>query len=150
MKHLIEYKRLNAQTKHVLKKAQKKSWADFCSSLDFRTPRSKIWKFLKKMKGKFNSSNFPLTKDGALLKNNKEKADLLAEHYKTKMCNREEFQSLPEFEEKILEVGPPELESPFTEKELETVLNHLKNEKAMGEDMIPNEFIKNLPANKRE
>ena len=146
----IEYKKYTAQSKHILKKAQKKSWAEFCNALDFNIPRTKVWKFINKMRGKYNSNNFPLTKNGALLKTHKEKAELLAEHYKTKLSNGNEIGYLPEYEEKRREAGPREMEEPFTLEELETVVHNLKKGKSMGEDQIANEFLKNLPENKME
>ena len=75
IKDLITYKRLSAQSKHIIKRAQKTSFERYCNTLDFNIPRSKVWRFIKKMQGKYTSNSFPLTKNGTLIKTDSEKAN---------------------------------------------------------------------------
>lgn len=56
MENWIQYKKLDAQKKKILKEERISSWHDLCASFNRSTPISRIWKYIKKFK-KIGSNN---------------------------------------------------------------------------------------------
>lgn len=78
----ITYNRARARAKYVQRMARKKSWKDYVSSLNEKTPMTKIWKRIKKMKGKNTSDSTPyLMRGDAMITDPEEVAEMLADHY---------------------------------------------------------------------
>ena len=49
--NLIEYKRLQANVRRIIKNAKKDFWRKFCNSVGRETGIDKIWKVIKTMNG---------------------------------------------------------------------------------------------------
>ena len=50
----IEYNRLSAKCKKIIKKEKRKAWIEFCSTLDHTTSESHVWKIFCRMEEKNN------------------------------------------------------------------------------------------------
>ncbi|XP_076436120.1 uncharacterized protein LOC143275729 [Babylonia areolata] len=73
------HQQLRAKARYVFKKSQRKSWRDFCSSLTSNTPKKKVWRVLKRIKGKNACPTFHHLKlSDALVTEKKAVANLLA------------------------------------------------------------------------
>ena len=56
----IAYKRSRALSRKILNQARRESWMNYVSSININTSMNKIWKRIKKMKGKFSRNPPPL------------------------------------------------------------------------------------------
>ena len=80
--YAIEYKRLRAKARRVIKEAKKQSWRNFCGKLGPDTPINKIWSFVHRMTGAFQQATIPVLHfDGAEAVNNKEKVNMLVKQF---------------------------------------------------------------------
>ena len=78
----IDLNRMTALSRNVKRKARKRYWQDFVSSLNSDTPMSKIWKRIGKIKGKYPPNRPPsLLQNGILYEDPKVVADILANHF---------------------------------------------------------------------
>uniref|UniRef100_A0A8C2KZI6 Uncharacterized protein n=1 Tax=Cyprinus carpio TaxID=7962 RepID=A0A8C2KZI6_CYPCA len=103
----IEYKRLRAKARRVIKDAKRESWRKFCGTLGPQTNIRRFWDLVHRMTGEYRTNKIPLLKfEGQEAVKNKDKADLLVKSFK--------------------EVHSSESISPISKKERE---KKLKNEK---------------------
>ena len=65
--NILEFKRLRAKARSVFKKEKKTSWKKFCSSLSSKTPTQKVWKAIRKIKGKGGTASVGHLSDGSML-----------------------------------------------------------------------------------
>ena len=75
------FKLLRAKARHVVKQQKRNSWRHFCDKLNSKTQTQKVWKAIRKIKGKggCNSVNH-LKVNGNLIINKKEVAEVLAKN----------------------------------------------------------------------
>lgn len=103
----IEYKRLRAKARRVIKDAKRESWRKFCGTLGPQTNIRRLWDLVHRMTGEYRTNKIPVLKfEGQEAVKNKDKADLLVKSFK--------------------EVHSSENISPISKKERE---KKLKNEK---------------------
>lgn len=62
--NLIEYKRLQANARRVIKNAKKDYWRKFCNSVGRETGIDKIWGMIKRMNGIKREYGYPVLNDG--------------------------------------------------------------------------------------
>ena len=145
----LEYRRLEAKAKRIIRKTIRICFRDFCAKLDFSSSSSKVWYFIKKIAGIENTHSFPLSQNGVLLIEDLAKAELLADFYVTiigvdnSIANED---NLKAYVDKCLQEESENLiNRVFIMNEMQTQIRNLKNKKACGFDMIANEMISNLP-----
>ncbi|CAG9133023.1 unnamed protein product [Plutella xylostella] len=54
MDNFINYKRIAARTKRLLKKKKKQGWFRFCERLSPRSPPSLVWRYIRRFRGSLN------------------------------------------------------------------------------------------------
>ena len=146
----MDFRRLTAKAKRIVKYTKRESWRQFCKSLSAETPRSKVWQVIKSIngKGKGSSTDVPLEVDGSMIENATTKANILAEKLgNTIGCepdeiSEEEGETISTAKETTSEDG---FNSRFSMEELKENIRALPGDKATGDDEVHNIFLKNLP-----
>ncbi|CAL4072958.1 unnamed protein product [Meganyctiphanes norvegica] len=150
--NLIEYRRLSAKARKIIKKTKKETWRRFCSTISAETPSKRIWNMIRKMNGKGKQSSSPLNVNGQIINDPKQKADILADNL-DEILGQESAEVQGDQARTIRDClqneGDTAYNQPFTLHELNDSLNSLKSGKAMGDDEIQNEFLKHLPEHKK-
>ena len=102
----VMFKILNFQKKarHVVKQQKRNSWRHFCNKLNSKTQTQKVWKAIRKIKGKggCNSVNH-LKVNGNLITDKKEVAEVLAKNLSTNSSTEnysDEFQRIKTLKKK--------------------------------------------------
>ena len=141
--NIITYKRRSAIKRKVYKNARKQSWIKYISTLTSRTPTKQVWHKLKKIEGKFNPKPQPiLQKDGQIIKDPVEVANVFASYYATiSTAKNKTVKNKTRANTRRIE----EYNHPLTMKELSAALLDIKDNKAPGEDKVQNIMLKNLP-----
>ena len=148
--NVIEFRRLSAKAKRTIKNAKRESWRKFCRSLSADTPTGKVWKVLRSMNGKGNStaSEVPLEINCTPLPDAATKADILADNL-WQVVGEESAAITPEEEDMLqaAKASTPDnhFNTRFTLEELKANIRDLPGDKATGEDDIHNQFLKNMP-----
>ena len=82
LENVVEYKRLRAVARKVIKGEKRNSWRAFCEQIGPETPVGQLWSAVHKMSGKYKSRSIPvLLKGGIEAVSNKEKADMLVDSF---------------------------------------------------------------------
>ena len=81
LSNVQNFKLLRAKARHVVKQQKRNSWRYFCNKLNSKTQTQKVWKGIRKIKGKggCNSINH-LKVHGNLITDKKEVAEVLAKN----------------------------------------------------------------------
>ena len=149
--HIREHQRLRAKARLVYKSAKKQSWKSFCSSLTSKTSKKKVWRVIKKLKGKNSSPSVQHLKSAeTLITDKQEVANLLA----ATLEKNSSFQNkCPAFSAKKLQNDkhPPTFESnnteyynmPFSLPELTSALQSC-GDSAPGSDDVHYQLLKHL------
>ncbi len=144
----IEYKRLAARAKRIIKQAKFQSWKDYTEQLKIDTPQSQVWKMINGIRGRRHLSTYPLENAGASLVNPADKANYLNKFFYDSF-NRQFVSTNAISKNKFIEdhINIPNdcLDKPFTFSEIILAMKNLPNKKASGVDNIPYELLKNLP-----
>ena len=152
IQNILQYKRLRAKARYTFKKAKKESWKHFVSSLSSKTPSQKVWKAIRKIKGKGGTATISHLRVGdKLITDKKAVANLLAStisknssssHYSS------DFQKVKSAKEsKPHDFSSDDSESynlPFTFSELKSALQKC-NDSAAGLDSIHYQLLTHLP-----
>lgn len=76
---LMEYKRIQAQVKKVVRNAKRNSWREYCNKIGRTTPLGEVWGMIKKMRGIRRDWQYPVLKAGeSIVVSNEEKVEILA------------------------------------------------------------------------
>lgn len=144
----LEYRRLEAKAKKIIKKYKRISFREFCRKLSFSTSATEVWNFIKNIQGSGVSQSFPLTKNGVTLIDDMAKAEEMASFYnsilgvESHLANRAQINSFI-----LLYIQEPsalDMNKKFTMEEMKSQVGILKKGKGIGNDMIANELILNL------
>lgn len=82
LSHVVEYKRLRAWARIVIKTAKRNSWRKYCGTLGPETPVRKLWSAVRRMSGMNKRRPIPVLKKGdKKAVTNIEKADMLVEAF---------------------------------------------------------------------
>jgi ribonuclease HI len=153
----IALKRARARSKYIARKAREESWQQYASSLNSRTPISKVWKRVKKISGKFTPPTAPTIElGGVLLTSPQEVGNAFARHLSD--ISRGNTQSVAFTRYK--QIASRTLNSfrgganepynvPLSMTEYRTALRSCGNT-AAGADEVHYNMIKNLPDNSSE
>ena len=147
--YLIAFKKSRAKFRYQLKKARRKSWIAFLSTITWKTPLSQIWNKVKKIAGKFTPHSSPVLNINAeQISDPKVVSDSFADHFakiSQKKVDSPYFRYRATEENKNLNFHTLKMESynlPFTMKELTAALSKC-NDTAPGADDVPYAMIKN-------
>lgn len=137
--NLIEYKRLRAVSRKIIRQAKLDSWRSFTSSLHPCTPSHAIWKNIRKIKGSPSNKISMIMKGPDPVHDPNQIPEVLAEHYLVI------FSKHPHDSPQISEPSSPQssLNNPLTFQELTAALSRTKNS-SPGLDGVTTPFIKNL------
>ena len=150
--NILTFKRLRAKARYTFKKRKKESWRDFVSSLTSKTPSQKVWKVIRKIKGKGGTASVCHLRVGDRLVTDKQAvANLLAStisknssaaHYSS------EFQKVKAAKENkpcdFSSDGSEPYNLPFSFDELKLALQKC-NDSAAGLDSIHYQLLTHLP-----
>ena len=145
----LEYRRLEAKAKRIIRRTKRICFRKFCAKLDFSVSSTFVWNFIRKISGFDVAHTFPLTQNGTLLLEDLAKAELLATFYigiigvENKLTN--EIQLKSHLDICLLEMSANSINNPFTASEMQAQIHKLKAKKAIGVDNIANELIIHLP-----
>lgn len=161
----IEFKKLRAKSRRIIKNSKKEAWRTFIRSLNRNTPSGEIWNALNRIEGK-NRMSFTsvLTDDsGNSITDPFGMADLLADSFASNSSDNNYSAAFSKFKietenetaasnrsdkcEDRYDDDP--INSPFTEAELDIAISLCKNS-SPGPDGIPIILVKNLPTNGRK
>ena len=146
------FKLLRAKARHVVKQQKGNSWRHFCNKLNSKTQTQKVWKAVRKIKGKgsCNSVNH-LKVNGNLITDKKEVAEVLAKNLSKKSLTdnySDEFQRLKALKEKwhldFSSKNEEEYNLPFSVTELRQSLQRA-NDSATGLDQVHYQLLTHLP-----
>ena len=144
----ISYCRARAHAKRTLHTARVESWKRYVSSLNDKTPMSKIWKRIRKIRGSYSPINSPiLTDNGDVISESIEVAERLADHYQFISSNNHHpnhYRRMRQLEVAGLDFESREIfdyNEPFSLQEINVAIHKCKNT-APGEDQIHYKFIK--------
>ena len=151
--NIIEYRRISAKAKQVVKRTKRELWRKFCNTLTVDTPPTKLWNMIRSMNGKTSNYDIPLHQNGLPLSDPTEKANLIAESLDNILGI--EPNSIDEPSKEIINTAKNEsrdleYNKRFSMKELQNCIDSLPSDKTTGEDEIHNKFLKNLPTTKKQ
>lgn len=156
--NLLIYRALRNKAIEVIKKAKRTSFEEYITGINHKTTSKEVWDVVNKFRGQPKSTLGTLISDNEPIVMDKDKANVLVQHYKQVSSNDN---YCPEFIEKkmakeqeydlyMVNHTDPHLEieynKPFSLFELNAALNQC-NSSAPGDDAIHYEMLKNLPAN---
>ena len=145
----LEYRRLEAKAKRIIRKTKRTCFREFCAGLDFNSSSSVVWAFIKKLAGFNISHTFPLTQNGILLIEDLAKAELLAGFYVSiigvdnRIANEDQLRLY--VDNCLEEASEDSVNNDFSLQEMQTQMKNLKTKKAIGIDEVANELIIHLP-----
>ena len=149
--HLLAWKRARAQHKALIKKSKDQDWQNFTGALNVKTPRSKIYEIVRKIKGKNQRKVNILHQDGTTYSKIPDIAKNLAENF-SHVSSSENYPPNFRMHKDQCETSEIDFNStnneyynaPFTLRELQFQLTRVGNT-APGPDGIYYEMIKNMP-----
>ena len=147
-----EHQRLRAKARYIYKKSKRQSWKTFCSSITSKTSKKKVWRIIKKIKGKNSCPSFHHLKlEETMITDKKAISNLLASTIeKTSSSNNKStaFIKLKNEKEKhpcnFSSDNTEDYNLPFDLNELKTALLSC-NDSAPGQDGIHYQLLKHLP-----
>ena len=150
--NVINYKKIRAKARYTFKQSKKQSWKQFVSSLTTKTPTAKVWKAIRKIKGKGGISSINHLRVGNRLVTDKSAvANLLAKTISENSSSKNycvQFQKI----KKDKELKPCNFQSDnsedyntiFSWSELKQALQK-STDSATGLDGIHYQFLIHLP-----
>lgn len=156
LEDLIAHKREKAATQRLIRTKAKESWATFCSNEKEGLKAGYLWKVVRCMANRSSNAGAVNVKvQGSALADDKDKADLFAEHFARMSSDanyREPFVGVKALMEQIAQkkvtaacanTDSP-LNDPFTAAELEVAIAKSRAASAPGSDLISYYLLKNL------
>ena len=150
--NMLNYKKLRAKARFIVKKSKKDSWTEYVSTLGDSASSAEVWNKIKKISGKNTYTPIQsILKDGTTHTNSYDIANVFANTYENYSSNQNFTQEFSSYKQRIEKVPiniADENDSPLniliTKQELEDALSIIKNS-SPGPDSIPAIFLKNLP-----
>ena len=145
----IAMNKATASARKIIKKAKRDSWHSFCSKININTPLSTVYKFFKRMSGKYTPISYPITLNNAPINNDSTIANTFADHFENTLKSN----FIPENQEQLLmniqincETGNNlPYNNNLTLPEITKTINSVNINSTMGHDNIHNKMIKMLP-----
>ena len=152
LSNVQNFKLLRAKAHHVVKQQKRNSWRRFCNKLNSKTQTQKVWKAIRKIKGKGGCISVNHLKvNGNLITNKKEVAEVLAKNLSKNSSTdnySDEFQRIKTLKEKrhldFSSKNEEEYNLPFSVTELRHLLQRA-NGSATGLDQVHYQLLTHLP-----
>ena len=149
--NLIAFKKARAIAKHTVKEGKTKSWQNFISSINSKTPSSVFWKQIKKIENKFNFNALSTirNKEGEIENDPYKIANLFGDYFYDVSKLDYNISVATDYNSSNLSnssngnINNLDYNSPITENELLTSIKHTKSS-AAGPDQIHIDMIKHL------
>ncbi|CAF2082225.1 unnamed protein product, partial [Rotaria magnacalcarata] len=150
------FRKLEAKKKKIILKTKRESWKVYCSQLTDSSPVSKVWETIRKIKGTYRESAYPIQSTRILTdfaKAEKFAESILPNSINAPRRNKEgDVVSLlsssgESIEDSVVQEEKEGYNTRFTVNELQTTIDQLKVKTQSGIDNIPYIFLKNLNAN---
>ena len=146
------HQKLRAKARYVFKKSKKESWRKFVSSLSSKVSSKKIWKIIKKIKGKNKNPSFHHLKlNDCLITEKQAVANVIASTIQSNSSSANKSRIFSKIEQEHLQ-KPCNFQSDNTEPyNLPFSLNELKSalqkctDSAVGPDGIHYNLLKHIP-----
>ena len=140
------------EVRERIRSSKEESWKTYVDKLESSTSSREVWKTIRNLDGRYGErkDNEVLVVDGKGHVEDKDKANAFAKTYKkvSRIPRRRTTDAeLKRENRRFLRNKPTEKtkwETDITMEEVERAISELANEKAAGEDEIPNEFISSL------
>ena len=150
--NILNFKRLRAKARRTFRDSRKHSWKEFVSKLSSKTSSRKVWKTIRKIKGKGGSSSVSHLRVGDKLVTEKQAvANLLASTISKNSSSSHYSAAFQKFKETkeakpcdFLSDGSESYNRPFTKVELKQALQKA-NDSAAGLDQIHYKLLTHLP-----
>jgi Reverse transcriptase (RNA-dependent DNA polymerase)/Endonuclease-reverse transcriptase len=157
--NIVEYKKLKAYAKLVMKRTRKEEWERYVNSITQQTPTTEIWGKIRQVSGKpQNNKVIRLRKpDGRSIEDPREIASELVHHFAKVSATSNYSQDFQEHKARVEKTplainmeNEEDYNKPYTTEELEIALEGCQGT-SPGPDNITYEMIKNLsPRNKEQ
>ena len=150
----LNYKKHKALATKVIKAAKRQKWRDFCSTLNYRSDLTKVWKVVKSYSKNIGDTNIPYLKhNNEFIKDSIEKANLFAKQFShissSENYDKEFLTHKVIFENEHADLFMKQSNDEkafnikFTHKELQKVLKKTKIT-TPGADMLSYEMFKHM------
>ena len=142
--------RQTAITKRFILRAKRDKWHEYCNSLNFTVPTSKVWKFFKQMNGRpvFDFS-YPILSHNTPVVDNMLISDIFADFYAETFNRHIMVDNLHRKNMEVQAASQLDYETAynmdFTLPELKSSISTLNINSAMGIDNIHNKFFHYFP-----
>lgn len=154
LENLLEFKRLRARARYIVKKSRRESWTKYTSSITSSTPIPEVWSKIRAIKGEHGSNKIVCLQKGAeVTGSDTDICETLADHYESQSSDENysaEFLNLKrDCESNHITIENQDdhpLSQEISLEELETALESC-NSSSPGPDNIPYAFLVNLPEN---
>ena len=152
LENLLLLKKTKAKARQTIRAAKKTSWRKYVSTMTEKISSQKVWRMIRKIKGKnANQTKSHLKSTNALITNEKDIANCLGQRFSKVSSNRNYLDSF-RTHKNDMENRPLRFESNnsesynalFTLQELRVALSKA-NPSAPGQDNIHYQFLSNLP-----
>ena len=151
LENQIEFKRLKATAKRIIKENKKSSWIEYLQTMNLQTPIKDVWKKIKSIEGNHFQPITTIIENNHIINKPHEIANTFAETFAANSSDKhysEEFlkfkNSIPPLANTDNEDNENDLNKKFEIEELKSVLLSSKNS-SPGPDSIPNILLKELP-----
>lgn len=142
----VEFNKWRAMVRKLKLEFKRNSWKSFVSKMNCQTSIGEVWKNFRAINGNANRNYPAIEQEGAMLTENKEKAEAFCEMYSDR--SNIELTSGETLNTERDETRD-ECDVPFTRSELEMAIDELSG-KATGKDEIHDEMIRMLPEEGRQ
>ncbi|MCG8430697.1 MAG: endonuclease/exonuclease/phosphatase family protein [Candidatus Omnitrophica bacterium] len=152
--NLIRFKQERAKTRRTIREQKRLSWRGYISKINTKTPLRKVWKMIKKIKGKDASSGRYHLKnpDGTRAEDEKTIANTLGQRFSSNSSSQNYSQNFRNHKERSERKTPNfstridlSYNSPFSLEELTSAIQ-ASGDTAPGLDGIHNKLLKHLPS----
>ena len=142
------FNRQSAISRRTMKSAKRDEWKNFCSTLDFSTSETLIWRLFKSLQGKSSPLSYPIISNGSMLTEH-EIVERFADSYAVTFQSRGIILDDSVYRTVVQTTCAlgnfSEINCLFRVEELSMALNSLNLNSANGWDHIDNKFLFNLP-----
>lgn len=146
--NLFNYKKQLAIARQTINKEKRKSWENFCNTIDFKTSSKKVWNFIKSFTGKKSIIEYPIIHNDTPISDTTSKLNLFKEEFKKTIKKKPKLLLTKNEREALLNLpDTEELSNKITIEEVKNAIANAKNKKAYGPDEITYEFYKQAPMN---
>ncbi|KAK9882925.1 hypothetical protein WA026_023813 [Henosepilachna vigintioctopunctata] len=152
VENLVEYKKLRAKARYIMKESKTNSWRSYVSSINTNTSASEVWTKMRLLRGQCVAHEISyLMSDNNILTNRKDIVEKFADIYESNSSNNNyerEFLNYKISEELKPHIEENDEENPLnlkiTYEELVETLRQTPDS-SPGHDNLPYAFIRNLP-----